>query len=219
MIPSSHYLKNKVAAFFNNPLSILIIIFINLLWGISGIFPYIPQTDTVLFLLWIFIPDCPLYTLLFAWFVYKRESIQDNYQPFVWILCFSLIKIGLAAPAIFYLFPSEYHTLPILGFELPNIYPFDYFHLILLGQGLVISAFFLSRSIRYFLIATIWLIINDISDFFFKTLPDYTAMSTQIDSLFLFYTLADLSIILIGLFIYLKRSSTTMKENAPSVIV
>jgi uncharacterized membrane protein YpjA len=198
--------KTRLPQVFIHQLVIISIAFLNFYWGIRGLRPYIPQTDGVMFMLWIFIPDCPLYALLFAGFILNRKRIT-TYQPLVWIVTLSLIKFSLAAPNIFLVFPDHYHAPPILGIQLPNIYPFDYFHLFLLTQGIILAIFFLERSVRNFLIAFGWLLLNDIIDFVFLTFPFYYMAYTQIDSLLVLYMITNLMILVIGLFFTLNIPS------------
>ncbi|MFX0205795.1 MAG: DUF1405 domain-containing protein [Candidatus Hodarchaeota archaeon] len=182
------------------------IVIINLYWGIRGLSPYIPQTNGVTFFLWIFIPDCPLYALLFAGLIINRQKIK-TYQPLFWIVTLSLIKFSLVAPFIFLHFPEHYHAPPILGIHLPNIFPFDYFHLFLLIQGIILAVLFLEKSVRNFLIAFGWLLLNDFIDFVFLTFPYYHLAYTKIDSLLIFYLMINFIILVIGLFLTLNICS------------
>ncbi len=174
------------------------LIFLNLFWGVVGLFHYLPQTEGILFLLWLFIPDCPLYTLLFAGLLIKPEKVKNSMQPLIWAVAFSLIKIGLVAPSLFIAFPEHYHAPPILGIKLPNIFPLDYFHLILFLEGLFLVIFFLERSTLNFSIGFSWLIINDIADFVFLTFPNYSITYTHIQFFLLVYISANLFIFIIG---------------------
>jgi len=174
------------------------LILLNLFWGIIGLIPYLPQTEGILFLLWLFIPDCPLYTLMFAGLLVKPEKVKNSMQPLIWAVAFSLIKIGLVAPSLFIAFPEQYHSPPILGIKLPNIFPLDYFHLILFLEGLFLVIFFLERSALNFIIGFSWLIINDISDFVFLTFPKYSITYIHIQFFLLVYISANLFIFIVG---------------------
>jgi len=205
--------KELVARAFTNPLFIVSLIIINLFWGIFGIIAYLPQTNDVSLLFWIFIPDCPLYTILFAGFLIDREKMQEHLQPFLWILSMSLIKFSLVAPSLYYLFPAYYHSLPILGIQLPNIYPFDYFHLFLLGQGLFISVVFLTKSFRNFLIGFSWILLNDFVDFFFFTFPYYYLTHPHMRFYFMVYMLVNIGIFLLGVLVLAKNEVLKVKLN------
>lgn len=205
--------KELVVRVFTNPLIILSLIVINLFWGIFGIIAYLPQTDGVSLLFWMFIPDCPLYTILFAGFLIDREKMQKHLQPFLWILSMSLIKFSLVAPSLYYLFPSYYHSPPILGIHLPNIYPFDYFHLFLLGQGLFIAAVFLTKSARNFLIGFSWILLNDFVDFFFLTFPYYYITHPHMRFFFMVYVLVNIGILLLGVLVLTKNDFLKEKRN------
>ena len=200
-----HSKKDLIVRVFTHPLIIIILIGINLFWGIFGIIAYVPQTVGVSLLFWIFIPDCPLYTILFAGFLIDREKMKENFQPFVWILSLSLIKFALVAPSLYYLFPEQYHAPPILGIQLPNIYPFDYFHLFLLGQGLFISAVFLIKSVRNFLIGFSWILLNDFVDFFFLTFPYYSITRSHMGFFIMVYVIANVGILIMGSFVIIKN--------------
>lgn len=174
------------------------LILLNLFWGVIGLVPYLPQTKGILFLFWLFIPDCPLYALLFAGLLVKPEKVKNSMQPLVWAVAFSLIKIGLVAPSLFIAFPERYHAPPILGIKLPYIFPLDYFHVTLLLEGLLLVIFFLKKSSRNFVIGFSWLIINDISDFVFLTFPNYSITYIHIQFFLLVYICANLFIFIIG---------------------
>jgi len=206
-------IKELVVRVFTHPLMIVSVIIINLFWGIFGIIAYLPQTTGVFLLFWLFIPDCPLYTILFAGFLIDREKMQKHLQPFLWILSMSLIKFSLVAPSLYYLFPAYYHSPPILGIQLPNIYPFDYFHLFLLGQGLFISAVFLIKSVRNFLIGFSWILLNDFVDFFFLTFPYYYLTHNHMQFFFIVYVLANIGIFLMGVLILAKNELLKEKLN------
>lgn len=206
--------KSLVVRIFSHPLIIISFIIINLFWGIFGIIAYMPQTAGVSLLFWIFIPDCPLYTILFAGFLIDREKMKEHFQPFIWILSLSLIKFSLVAPSLYYIFPDYYHSPPILGITLPNIYPFDYFHLFLLGQGLFISGVFLVKSTRNFLIGFSWILLNDFVDFFFFTFPYYYMTHSYMDFYFIVYLSTNLGILIMGSFVIIK--SDLLKQKSES---
>lgn len=218
----SNIMKVGLPRFFTHPIILFVAIVINLFWGVYGIIGYLPQTNGVSYILWLFIPDCPLYTVLFAAFLIDRNRIKTN-QNFMWILTLGLIKFSLVAPCIFLLFPQNYHAPPIFGVSLPNIYPFDYFHLILLIQGLVIAFFFLERSIRNFAIAFSWLLLNDFIDFTFFTFPFYYLVHEKLSYFLIFYTFLNILILLIGLFFimngltYLRNIFTVKKSDISSI--
>jgi uncharacterized membrane protein YpjA len=205
MEKSQYSVKELVVSVFAHPLIIVSLILINLFWGIFGIIAYLPQTNGVSLLFWIFIPDCPLYTILFACFLVDREKMRKQLQPFLWILSLSLIKFSLVAPSLYYLFPSYYHAPPVLGIQLPNIYPFDYFHLFLLGQGLFISAIFLIKSVRNFLIGFGWILLNDFIDFFFLTFPYYYLTQNHMRFFLMIYVTVNIGIFILGLIVLSKN--------------
>ncbi|MFX0050160.1 MAG: DUF1405 domain-containing protein [Candidatus Hodarchaeota archaeon] len=198
--------KSRVYQLIPHYFVIVPIVILNLYWGIRGLSPYISQTNGVLFILWIFIPDCPLYALLFAGLIINRKKIK-NYQPLFWIVTLSLIKFSLAAPSLFLHFPEHYRAPPIFGIQLPNIFPFDYFHLFLLIQSIIFSVLFLEKSIRNFLIAFVWILLNDFIDFVFFTFPYYYLTYSKIESLLVFYFMVNLLILGIGLFFTLNLPS------------
>lgn len=207
----SHTLKDLLLRAFTHPLIIISFILINLFWGVLGIIAYVPQAEGVSLLFWIFIPDCPLYTILFAAFLIDREKMKEHFQPFIWVLSLSLIKFALVAPSLYYLYPEYYHAPPIFGIHLPNIYPFDYFHLILLAQGLFLSAVFLIKSTRNFLIGFSWIILNDFVDFFFLTFPYYSIVRVNMGFFILVYFSANVGILMLGSFLIMK--SDLVKEK------
>ena len=211
MEDSNSTLKTKLVRAFNHPLVIIGLILVNLFWGILGIIAYIPQTTGVSLLFWIFIPDCPLYTTLFALFLMDREKVRKDMQPFLWVMSMSMIKFSLVAPSLYYIYPQHYHAPPVFGITLPNIYPFDYFHLILLIQGLFISAVFLIRSVRNFLIGFSWILLNDFVDFFFLTFPYYYLARDHMLFFMLVYLFVNIAIFVLGIFILSKNELIRQK--------
>lgn len=195
--------KNQLKQKLILPIILVSFIILNFFWGIFGFFAYLPRTDGVLFFLWLFVPDCPLYSFLFALFLLDRERFKSH-QSFMWILTFGLLKFSLAAPVIFLLLPDSYHALPIFGFTLPNIYPFDYFHLILLFQGLIMAIFVLERSWHNFSIAFGWLLLNDFIDFVFLTFPYYNDTLSILETATVYYILINLVILVLGTFFTLN---------------
>ncbi|MHA2073379.1 MAG: DUF1405 domain-containing protein [Candidatus Hodarchaeales archaeon] len=194
--------KERLLQILSNPIILVSAIILNLIWGIFGVLAYLPQTDGVSFLLWLFVPDCPLYSLMFAIFLIDRERMKSH-QIYMWILTFGLIKFSLAAPVIYFLKPNHYHAIPIFGINLPNIYPFDYFHLSMLFQGLFVAAFFLERSWYHFSIAFLWLLLNDFIDFVFLTFPFYYPSYKIMQTFTVFYIFINLAIVIIGSFFVL----------------
>ncbi len=194
--------KERLLQILSHPFILVSAIILNFIWGIFGVLSYLPQTDGISFLLWLFVPDCPLYSLMFAIFLLDRERMKSH-QIYMWILTFGLIKFSLAAPVIFFLKPNHYHAIPIFGITLPNIYPFDYFHLIMLFQGLFVAAFFLEKSWHHFSIAFLWLLLNDFIDFVFLTFPFYYDSYNIMETFTVFYFFINLAIVAIGSFFVL----------------
>ncbi len=195
-------IKEKSFSILTHPLSLLFLIVFNLIWGVLGALAYWPHIGNISFIIWLFIPDCPLYSILFASFLINSEKIKE-YQIFIWILACCLIKYALAAPFFFFMYPARYAPMPIFGIQLPNIYPFDYFHLFLLFQGLFVILF-LNKSVKNFSITLGWIIINDIIDFLFITSQVYDIAVDKIVYFLIYAISLDLAILIIGLFFVLN---------------
>jgi uncharacterized membrane protein YpjA len=101
------------------------------------------------------------------------------------------------------MYPARYAPIPIFGIHLPNIYPFDYFHLFLLFQGLFVIIF-LNKSVKNFSITLGWIIINDIIDFLFITSQVYDIAMDKIVYFLIYAVSIDLAILIIGLFFVLN---------------
>ncbi len=195
--------KDQLKQKFILPIILVSFIILNLFWGVFGFLSYLPRTDGVLFFFWLFVPDCPLYSFLFALFLLDRERFKSH-QSFMWILTFGLLKFSLAAPVMYLLLPDAYHAVPIFGITLPNIFPFDYFHLILLLQGLIMAIFVLERSWYNFSIAFSWLLLNDFIDFVFLTFPFYNGTFNILETATVYYILINLVILVLGIFFTLN---------------
>lgn len=202
VVPISR-IKEGLFSILTHPLILLFIIAFNLIWGILGALAYWPHIGNISFIIWLFIPDCPLYSILFAVFLINREKMKEH-QTFTWILAYCLIKYALAAPFFFIMYPARWVSKPIFGFHLPNIFPFDYFHLFLLFQGLIVAIIFLNKSFRNFSITLGWLIINDIIDFLFITSLVYEIAGNKIVYFLIYAVSLNLVIIIIGLFFVLN---------------
>lgn len=153
---SNLFLKNKILA--------VLLIVINLAGTVYGFYYYQQQFLETPFYLWLFIPDCPLYTLLFAvvifLYVFKKKT-----NAFLTVLtAFGLIKYGLWTVTTILLYSNYFFA----------VNPLMYSILFFLHAGMILESFVLIPLIRRINILPIflWFLLNDFSDYFaFGTIP------------------------------------------------
>ncbi|MBI4399938.1 DUF1405 domain-containing protein [Candidatus Micrarchaeota archaeon] len=147
------------------------IVMINLFSAFLGfVFFYGPQLAETPIYLWPFVPDCPLYALLVAVaLVLARTNVKADL--FFFITGIGALKYGFWTVFVLSSYSSFY--LPISQLQ---------YMLLFFGHiGLFLEAFIFSKKIDvknwYVVVALVWFVANDFSDYVWNTrpyLPDYS---------------------------------------------
>jgi uncharacterized membrane protein YpjA len=137
---------------------LIIISIINILAGLYSIFYYLPQLEITNPLLWVFVIDCPLYSVLFGIIIYQTS--KNKFNPMLGLVSIiGNIKFGMWT---------------ILALTLPGLltmYPlFVVGHLLLIFETILLYKLFKFR-IKHMLIVLAWFLLNDILDYFVYTHP------------------------------------------------
>jgi uncharacterized membrane protein YpjA len=140
-----------------------ILAFINLAGALAGFFYYIPQLSQTQILLWPFVPDCPLYVLLFflcSVLILKGKRIG-------WLEALTAVgtlKYGLWTAIVIPLFS---------GYFLSPSHYILYLPLWISHIGMLLESAFLFRKItkREFALISGWFVLNDFMDYFVGTRP------------------------------------------------
>ncbi len=152
-----------------NALCLKVMIFINILGTIFGFWYYKFQLASTPLAKLVFVPDCPIYTLLFACFLVLH--LMGKKSAVLAVVTFiGLIKYGFWTVLVISLY-CEYYVASNL---------FLYVLLFFLHIGMLAQAYIIPQISgfpgRALIIALIWFLANDVMDYFFGTapyLPDY----------------------------------------------
>ncbi|MFQ6051085.1 MAG: DUF1405 domain-containing protein [Candidatus Hydrothermarchaeota archaeon] len=194
-------------AVFDRKLLLVIVLVLNLLGTAFGFYYYEYQFRTSPVYSWIFIPDCPLYTLLFS-IILIIFLVKNRLFEFLNILTFvGLIKYGswtVSAIALYsdYFLSQNFSLYSILFFA----------HIGMALESLVLYPI-LNPSKKTIALVFSWFLINDTSDYAFGTLP-YLPSNAHINYLLvqsLFFTVF-LSLLLLRLFYWRSKYDKETKK-------
>lgn len=169
----NYFIKNKFLA--------IILILINLGGTGFGFYYYQQQLVKTPNYLWLFVPDSPLYCLLF---VISMVLILMNKKS---NLLFAIASIGLIKVGLWTCFVIPLYSKFFLS---PSFFNY-YLILWILHFGMIVEAFVLIYQINFkklnVFIPLIWFLLNDFFDYFVGTVPyplpmlttDYTIMLTE----------------------------------------
>jgi uncharacterized membrane protein YpjA len=175
---------------FENKKFLFLLMLINFFAGLYSIGYYLPQLARTDFWLWLFVIDCPFYSILFGIILFLKFKEKK----------FSLLGLIAIVGCIKY----ALWTLFIL-FIMNNIFVFYLLtigHVLLLIQVIVFYKFF-EFKVKHVLLALLWFFLNDFFDYIFLTHPFF-------DKLF-FVEVASFSFLL-SLFIVLFVSIFFLKK-------
>ncbi|MDD1725408.1 MAG: DUF1405 domain-containing protein [Euryarchaeota archaeon] len=149
----------------NTPLMIAIII-INIAGSVVGLFYYWDQLVSASPFAWVFIPDCPLYTMLVAVVLAVYVSTKRNSDLINFITAVGLAKYGtwtvvvvLGFSAFYFSVDSSLYTVLVL------------MHIAMAAE--FILPLLLIRQLKYRVtaVALVWFLANDFADYFLGTHP------------------------------------------------
>jgi len=149
----------------NTPLLIAVII-INIAGSLVGLFYYWDQLVSASPFVWIFIPDCPLYTMLVAVILAVYVSTKRSSDLINFITAVGLAKYGtwtvvivLGLSTFYFSVDSGLYTVLVL------------LHVAMAAEFILPLLLIRQLKYRWTAIALVWFLANDVADYFLGTHP------------------------------------------------
>jgi uncharacterized membrane protein YpjA len=149
----------------NTPLLIAVII-INIAGSLVGLFYYWDQLVSASPFVWIFIPDCPLYTMLVAVILAVYVSTKRSSDLINFITAVGLAKYGtwtvvivLGLSTFYFSVDSGLYTVLVL------------MHVAMAAEFILPLLLIRQLKYRWTAIALVWFLANDVADYFLGTHP------------------------------------------------
>ncbi|QPZ43683.1 DUF1405 domain-containing protein [Bacillus halotolerans] len=180
---------------------LILVLAINFLGTVYGYYWYLPQLLETPARFLIFVPDSPTATFFF-WFVLLAFLMKRNAPLFEALALVTLVKYGLWAVAMNLLVLAVTGDLPWEGYMLIAS------HFAMAVQGVLYSPYF-RFSLWHLVIAAVWTLHNDVIDYLFGMMPQYSMLSEYMTDIG--YGTFWLSIFSIGLAFYLVISKKQTK--------
>ncbi|MBU5245090.1 lipoprotein heptaprenylglyceryl N-acetyltransferase LhaT [Bacillus halotolerans] len=180
---------------------LILVLAINFLGTVYGYYWYLPQLLETPARFLIFVPDSPTATFFFL-FVLLAFLMKRNAPLFEALALVTLVKYGLWAVAMNLLVLAVTGDLPWEGYMLIAS------HFAMAVQGVLYSPYF-RFSLWHLVIAAVWTLHNDVIDYLFGMMPQYSMLSEYMTDIG--YGTFWLSIFSIGLAFYLVTSKKQTK--------
>ncbi|MDY7430951.1 DUF1405 domain-containing protein [Bacillus sp. V26] len=180
---------------------LILVLAINFLGTVYGYYWYLPQLLETPARFLIFVPDSPTATFFFL-FVLLAFLMKRNAPLFEALALVTLVKYGLWAVGMNLLVLSVTGDLPWEGYMLIAS------HFAMAVQGVLYSPYF-RFSLWHLVIAAVWTLHNDVIDYLFGMMPQYSMLSEYMTDIG--YGTFWLSIFSIGLAFYLVISKKQTK--------
>ena len=138
---------------------LLLIILANIIGTLFGFYYYSDQLYATPLLLWVFVPDCPLYTLLFVARFIKTNRVFDF-----------VVAVGLFKYACWTLFVLLFHS----SLYFAPQYAVMSSILLILHTGMALEAFLivpLKPDVKMVAASLAWFLLNDLFDYGIGTHP------------------------------------------------
>ncbi|MCY8474262.1 MULTISPECIES: DUF1405 domain-containing protein [Bacillus] len=180
---------------------LILVLAINFLGTVYGYYWYLPQLLETPARFLIFVPDSPTATFFFL-FVLLAFLMKRNAPLFEALALVTLVKYGLWAVAMNLLVLAVTGDLPWEGYMLIAS------HFAMAVQGVLYSPYF-RFSLWHLVIAAAWTLHNDVIDYLFGMMPQYSMLSEYMTDIG--YGTFWLSIFSIGLAFYLVISKKQTK--------
>ncbi|MGZ4880215.1 MAG: DUF1405 domain-containing protein [Halobacteriota archaeon] len=149
----------------NTPLVVAIIV-INIAGSVVGLFYYWDQLVSASPFAWVFIPDCPLYTMLVAVVLAVYASTKRSSDLINFITAVGLAKYGtwtvfivLGFSAFYFSIDSSLYTLLVL------------MHIAMAAEFILPLLLVRQLKFRVPAVALVWFLANDFADYFLGTHP------------------------------------------------
>ncbi|MEC1661769.1 lipoprotein heptaprenylglyceryl N-acetyltransferase LhaT [Bacillus halotolerans] len=180
---------------------LILVLAINFLGTVYGYNWYLPQLLETPARFLIFVPDSPTATFFFL-FVLLAFLMKRNAPLFEALALVTLVKYGLWAVGMNLLVLAVTGDLPWEGYMLIAS------HFAMAVQGVLYSPYF-RFSLWHLVIAAVWTLHNDVIDYLFGMMPQYSMLSEYMTDIG--YGTFWLSIFSIGLAFYLVISKKQTK--------
>lgn len=148
---------------------LILVLAINFLGTVYGYYWYLPQLLETPARFLIFVPDSPTATFFFL-FVLLAFIMKRNAPLFEALALVTLVKYGLWAVAMNFLVLAVEGNLPWEGYMLIAS------HFAMAVQGVLYSPYF-RFSFWHLAIAAVWTLHNDVIDYLFDMMPQYSMLS------------------------------------------
>ncbi|KIL33211.1 DUF1405 domain-containing protein [Bacillus subtilis] len=148
---------------------LILVLAINFLGTVYGYYWYLPQLLETPARFLIFVPDSPTATFFFL-FVLLAFLMKRNAPFFEALALVTLVKYGLWAVAMNFLVLAVTGDLPWEGYMLIAS------HFAMAVQGVLYSPYF-RFSFWHLAIAAVWTLHNDVIDYLFDMMPQYSMLS------------------------------------------
>ena len=149
----------------NTPLLIAVIV-INIAGSLIGFYYYCDQLASASPFVWIFIPDCPLYTTLAAVVLAVYVSTKRSSDLINFITAVGLVKYGtwtvvivLGLSTFYFSVDSTLYTVLVL------------MHVAMAAEFILPLLLIRQLKYRWTTIAIVWFLANDVADYFLGTHP------------------------------------------------
>ncbi|MFX0090311.1 MAG: DUF1405 domain-containing protein [Candidatus Hodarchaeota archaeon] len=138
--------------------------------GLANGFPALPITDWPV-ILWFFVMDCPVYALLYLYFIYDHDKTREGWKLGVQQVLYGVIWTGLLKASVFGV--SIYLLTVIFEFFLGTLILFNVLlglislltHLAMIVAAIVMMPF-MTVNRRTLALFGVWMAFNDFLDFF-----------------------------------------------------
>ncbi|MCC8351381.1 MULTISPECIES: DUF1405 domain-containing protein [Bacillus] len=180
---------------------LILVLVINFLGTVYGYYWYLPQLLETPARFLIFVPDSPTATFFFL-FVLLAFLMKRNAPLFEALALVTLVKYGLWAVGMNLLVLAVTGDLPWEGYMLIAS------HFAMAVQGVLYSPYF-RFSLWHLVIAAVWTLHNDVIDYLFGMMPQYSMLSEYMTDIG--YGTFWLSIFSIGFAFYLVISKKQTK--------
>ncbi|MCY9091352.1 DUF1405 domain-containing protein [Bacillus mojavensis] len=180
---------------------LILVLAINILGTVYGYYWYLPQILETPARFLVFVPDSPTATFFFL-FVLLAFLMKRNAPLFEALALVTLVKYGLWAVVMNILVLAVTGDLPWEGYMLIAS------HFAMAVQGVLYSPYF-RFSLWHLVIAAVWTLHNDVIDYLFGMMPQYSMLSEYMTDIG--YGTFWLSIFSIGLAFYLVISKKQTK--------
>lgn len=144
---------------------LLFLLCVNLVGFLFGIYYYWNQLMRTSPLLWVFVIDCPLFVLLFAYICWQNMQEREVPDMFKFLTSVGLIKYGLWTVFVVWYFGSVFFSLS------PTLYSILFpLHIGMMAEGFVLLPRFKAEK-RHALPVLIWFLLCDVLDYSIGTHP------------------------------------------------